>query len=218
MVAERSEMFFITEGPTLIDLLGDEDWGRVAARLNAMGIPPFFAAQFQPWYLSMTLALPPCAVSLMQSGAKGLDRQLEDIAEAQGTEIATLDDIEAVLRLFSDEPLEKQLDGLRLNLELQSDEATTSTLIEAYFQGHVREAWEYGRIQIEAAGVENGAQMFEEVNQSLLIDRNRDWEPKIAALTAGKDVVLAVGAAHLSGESGVLRALERAGYALSPLD
>ncbi|MCV6593052.1 MAG: TraB/GumN family protein [Silicimonas sp.] len=217
LVAERPDMFFITEGPTLIDLLGEEAWGQIAERLTAMGIPAFFAAQFQPWYLSMTLAVPPCAVQAMQAGGKGLDRQLEEIAEARGTTLATLDDLEAVLRLFSDEPLEKQLDGLRVNLQLQADPAATSTVIEAYFDGQVRAAWEYGRIQVEAAGIADGAALFEEVNQSLLIDRNRQWEPKIARLVEGQDVVLAVGAAHLSGESGVLRALERAGYTVSPL-
>ena len=56
--------------------------------------------------------------------------------------------------------------------------------------------------------------LFEEVNQKVLIDRNVDWEPKISEMVEGRDVVLAVGAAHLSGETGVLRALERAGYTI----
>lgn len=217
LVTEQPSMFFITEGPTLIDLLGDDDWARVSDRLSAMGIPAFFAAKFQPWYLSMTLAIPPCAMSALQSGQTGLDRRLESIAMTQGTPIATLDDTEAVLRLFSDEPLDKQLDGLRITLETQANgDAQTSTLIESYFDGRVRESWEYGRIMVEQAGIENGAELFEEINEELLIGRNLDWEPKIAEMVADKDVVLAVGAAHLSGESGVLRALERAGYVLAP--
>ena len=216
LAATKPEMFFITEGPTMIDLLGDDDWGRVAERLSAMGIPPFFASKFQPWYLSITLAIPPCAMTALQSGEQGLDRRLEKIALANGTPIATLDDTEKVLRLFADEPLEKQLQGLRITLETQaSNDAVTSTLIESYFDGRVRESWEYGRILVEEAEIENGAELFEELNQELLIGRNMDWEPKIASLVEGKDVVLAVGAAHLSGEDGVLRALERAGYRLT---
>lgn len=219
LVADQPGMFFITEGPTLIDLLGEDEWARVSERLGAMGIPAFFASQFQPWYLSMTLAIPPCAMAALQSGGKGLDRRLEAIARTHGTEIATLDDTEAVLRLFSDEPLEKQLAGLRITLETQAaGDATTSTLIEGYFAGRTREVWEYGRILVEEAGIENGPALFEEVNQSLLVGRNREWEPKIARLVAGKNAVLAVGAAHLSGESGVLRALERAGYRLTRLE
>ena len=210
-------MFFITEGPTLIDLLSADEWNRVTERLAAIGVPGFVAAKFQPWYLSMTLAVPPCALSAIQSGEKGLDRQLELIAGEAGVSIGTLDDTEAVLRLFADEPLEDQLIGLRVTLETQGDgDASTSTLIEAYFDGRVREAWEFARIQIDKAGIEDGEAMFEEVNESLLVGRNADWEPQIAKFVQGKDVVIAVGAAHLSGESGVLRSLERAGYTIAP--
>jgi uncharacterized protein len=218
LAATKPELFFITEGPTLIDLLDPDEWSMVTERLKTIGIPAFLAAKFQPWYLSMTLAVPPCALTVIQSGEKGLDRRLEAIAKSEGTDIAALDDTEAVLRLFADEPLDRQLDGLRITLETQDDgNASTSTLIEAYFDGRTREAWEFGRIQIEEAGIENGAEMFEEVNQTVLVDRNIAWEPKVAALVDGKDAVIAVGAAHLSGETGVLRALERAGYTVSNL-
>ena len=218
LAAEKPEMFFITNGPTLIDILGEDEWAKVDERLAAMGIPGFLAAKFQPWYLSMTLAIPPCALAALQGGAKGLDRQLEVIANQSGVPLAALDETEAVLRLFADEPLEDQLDGLRITLETQADSsASSSTLVEAYFDGRIRESWEFARIQVEQAEIENGAALFEEVNQSLLVGRNQDWEPKITALLDGKEnVVIAVGAAHLSGESGVLMALERAGYVIEP--
>ena len=218
LAAEKPEMFFLTEGPTLIDILSEDAWTRVTDRLTAMGIPGFVAAKFQPWYLSLTLAVPPCALAAIQSGERGLDRRLENIAIEAGVPLAALDNTEAVLQIFASEPLEDQIDGLMITLEIQSDgDATSSTLIEAYFDGRVRETWEFSRIQVEQAGIENGAELFEEVNQSLLIGRNEDWEPKMNALIDGKqNVVIAVGAAHLSGESGVLRALERAGYTLTP--
>lgn len=210
-------MFFITEGPTLIELLSDEDWTRAQDLLNELGVPPFVAAQFQPWYLNLTLAIPPCAMALVQSGVKGLDRQLEAIAERESIPIASLDDGEAVLRIFADAPFEEQMDGLRLTLSTNDDSAAnTSTLIEAYFDGRTREGWEFGRILIDRAGIENGQELFDEVNTSLLIERNESWEPKIHEMVEGKDAVIAVGAAHLSGETGVLRALERAGYEIAP--
>ncbi len=218
LAAAKPDFFFITEGPTLIDLLGPEDWSRTEERLAALGVPGFLGAKFQPWYMNLTLAIPPCAMALIQSGEKGFDRQLEDIALANGVALASLDDAEAVLALFADEPIEDQLDGLRITLNTQENaDANTSTLVEAYFDGRTREGWEFARIQIEAAGIENGAEMFDEINQTLLVGRNQKWEPVIAGLVTGKNAVLAVGAAHLSGESGVLRALERAGYVVRGL-
>ena len=57
---------------------------------------------------------------------------------------------------------------------------------------------------------------FNANGESLLIGRNEEWEALLPVLIDGGDAVLAVGAAHLSGETGVLRALERAGYEVSP--
>ena len=93
----------------------------------------------------------------------------------------------------------------------------TSTLIERYFQGKIRETWEFGRMVLEDSGLDNAGALFDEMSQALLVDRNRAWEPRIVELVAGKRAVLAVGAAHLSGEDGVLRALERAGYTITAL-
>ena len=216
LAARKPEMFFITEGPTMIDILSPEEWDQVTERLEAIGIPAFLAAKFQPWYLTLTLAVPPCAMELLQSGEKGLDRQLETIAIQAGVPLAALDDMETVLRIFSDEPIEDQLDGLRITLETQQDgNASTSTLMQGYFEGRIRETWEFARILLARSGIEDGEEMFDEVNQQLLIDRNEDWESKLPVLVKGKDVVIAVGAAHLSGETGVVRALERAGYTIS---
>lgn len=218
LAAQQPGLFFITEGPTLIDLLSEEEWALAKERLAAIGIPEFLAAKFQPWYLSMTLGLPPCAMALMKSGELGLDRQLETVANAAGVPVATLDEMEDILRIFADESLEAQLDGLRVTLETQADgDDGAATLIKAYFEDRIRESWEFGRIQVENSGIENGAEMFEEIDRQILVGRNAGWEPKIASLVEGKDAVIAVGAAHLSGESGVLRALERAGYTVSPL-
>lgn len=216
LAATRPEMFFITEGPTMIDILTPEEWDQVTERLQAIGIPGFLAAKFQPWYLNLTLAVPPCAMELLQSGEKGLDRHLEAIAVDAGVPLAALDDMETVLKIFSDEPIEEQLNGLRVTLETQQDgNASTSTLMQGYFEGRIRETWEFARILLARSDIENGEEMFEEVNQQLLINRNADWETKLPDLIIGKDVVIAVGAAHLSGESGVVRALERAGYTIS---
>jgi len=217
LATTEPEMFFLTEGPTLIDLLGEEEWADISDRLAAIGIPSFFAAKFKPWYLGLTLAIPPCIVTQMASGGVGLDAQLETIATEKNIEIATLDDVEAVIALLASDPLDEQLDGLRLSLELQGDgDAMTSTLVESYFQGRIRETWELGRLMMENSGLENANELFEQFDGDILVGRNQDWEPTIVELAAGKDVVLAVGAAHLSGESGVLRALERAGYTVTP--
>lgn len=216
MAASEPDMFFLTDGPTLIDLLTEEEWARLTEELAAYGIPGFMAAKFQPWFLGMTLAIPPCALETMSQGDKGLDMLLEDAALKQGVPIAELDEIDALMELLAGDPLDKQLEGLRLWLNMKVDNgAEMTTLVERYFQGKAREAVEFSRLLLEDRGIP--VEMFDDMMQGILEDRNAAWEPKIVELVEGKDAVLAVGAAHLSGESGVLRALERAGYTITRL-
>ncbi len=216
MAATQPEMFFFTEGPTLIDLLTEEEWSEIQQALSPYGIPPFMAAKFQPWFLGMTLAVPPCALADIQSGGQGLDMLLETEALGLDIPIAELDNVDDLMNLLAGDPVEKQLEGLRLWLAMkESGDAEMTTLVERYFQGKAREVLEYSRLTLEDKNVP--VEMFDEMIQAILEDRNVAWEPKVAKLVEGKDAVLAVGAAHLSGESGVLRALERAGYTITRL-
>ncbi len=50
-----------------------------------------------------------------------------------------------------------------------------------------------------------------------LDDRNADWIPKIEKMISDKVCFIAVGAAHLGGEKGVLKLLREKGYTLRPL-
>ncbi len=213
MAATNPEIFFLTEGPSLIDLLEPEEWEQVSKELSERGIPGVVAAKFQPWYASLVLAVPTCALGAMTAGESGLDRQLETVAEDAGVPVESLEGIEAVLDVFSGETIEDQIEGLRITLGTQDPEnANISTLVELYFQEKTRASWEVSRILIDREGIDGGQALFDDMEQSLLIDRNIAWEPVMNGLIDGKDAVVAVGAAHLSGETGVLRALERAGY------
>lgn len=207
------DFFFITDGPTMIDLLGPVDWALAESRLNELGVPGFLGAKFQPWYMNLVLMMPPCAFALLQTGEKGLDGQFESYARDRDIPIATLDDVKALMGLFADGSTAEQLEILRLTLHTQQDTAAiASTTIQAYFDGRSRELWEFMRILVDQMEIEGGLEAFEEMDSKLLVGRNQKWEPLIADLVAGKTTVLAVGAAHLSGETGVLRALERAGF------
>ena len=218
ILASRPDLITITEGPSLIDLLGAESWEKLVGELGPSGIPPFMAAKFQPWFLSMTLAMPPCLLETMGAGEHGLDRQLEDIALRAGVPITTLDEVEPLLESMAAMPMDEQLALLRLSLDTEADsESLIATLLESYFAERHRESWVFSKFAARAAGLEGAEDAFAHTEETLLIARNRAWEPRIAAAIVGKDAVIAVGAAHISGETGVLRALERMGYTLTRL-
>jgi len=51
----------------------------------------------------------------------------------------------------------------------------------------------------------------------LLYDRNRRWVKNLVTILPGKSVLVAVGAAHLPGENGVINLLRKKGYILRPV-
>lgn len=53
---------------------------------------------------------------------------------------------------------------------------------------------------------------LEESLEGLLNERNRNWIPQLEKMMAKESVFIAVGAAHLPGESGVIELLRAAGY------
>ena len=218
LAVEEPEFFFLTEGPSLIDLLGEEDWALAAERFEAVGVPPFLGAKFQPWYAGMVIGIPPCATLAMAEGQLGLDRRLEQIAEAEGLSVVAIEDGMTVLRSLRGDDLEEGLDDLRFALRSEMTGAEVmSTTIEAYFAGRIAAMWELGRVLSEAEMPGEGAAMFDDFSQGLLVDRNQLWEADLPKLIGAQDVVIAVGAAHLPGESGVLRSLERMGFEITPL-
>lgn len=51
----------------------------------------------------------------------------------------------------------------------------------------------------------------------LLYDRNRRWAKALAEILPGKSLLVAVGAAHLPGDNGVINLLRKKGYILRPV-
>ncbi len=54
-------------------------------------------------------------------------------------------------------------------------------------------------------------------NDIFLTDRNEKWTPKINSFTKTSKCFIAVGAAHLFGENGILELLRKEGYILKPI-
>lgn len=218
LTASEPELFFVIEGPSLVDQLGPDDWAIAAQRFQDVGVPPFIGANFRPWYAGLVLSMPGCVASLVASDNPGLDRRLEMLAEAEDIPVLAIEDAVEVLDILIGESDAETLEHLRFSLQSEmSGGEMTSTMIEAYFDGRSAAAWELGRLMAERELPGEGGALFDEMSQAILIERNRAWEADLPALISGRDVVIAVGAAHLPGETGVLRALERLGYEIIPL-
>ena len=214
---------FIVDGPTLPELLDEETWNLIADAAQQRSIPPFMAAKMQPWYLSLTLAIPTCAMTDMVAGVRGLDQMIIQDAEAAGVPLQAVEPFTTLFDVFNGDSIEEQVDMLRVNMlapELQQQMFVA--MLDRYFAEDVGRLWELSRVamsDVPGFDPDEGAAMFEEMQDALLTTRNKNWIPVILeAAQANDDIVLAVGAAHLIGESGVLRLLENDGWSLSRIE
>ena len=208
---------FLTEGPTLIDLVAPDIWADLAAAAQKRGVPPFMAAKYQPWLLSLTLALAPCATADVAAGKPGLDKQIITAAEAANVPVEGLETFREVLGLMASDPLEEQLRFLPLTVQMERTvEDATATTITAYFEERHAELMAFSRVfardQVDFPPDEFEV-LFAEMMGMLLDQRNLMWMDRIETREE-RNIVIAVGAAHLSGETGLLKQLAQRGYQL----
>lgn len=220
-MAREPQTMVITEGPTLNQRLPPEVWDPLKDAMSNRGIPPFMAAKFQPWYVLTLLSIPPCAMATMTEKPKGLDGAVIDTALAAGVPVRGLEPYDTLFKIFGNITPEELTELLvsTLAIEHMSEDYFT-TLVDSYFAGESRMAWElmrfvsydtpgYTRDQIDA----DFARMEELVSSS----RNRAWIPVLTEAAAQGPVFTAFGALHLSGEDGVLNLLQKEGFTLEEL-
>ena len=218
----QPDLLFRPDGPTLPEQLTKAEWKALSAELSARGIPPFLASKFQPWYVSMLLGFPACATSQMTDGPKGLDDLVMQRATAAGVPLQALEPFDTVFRLFAGMSDLEQVDMIRSSLAMASGaDDQFATMIDSYFAGQHRLIWEFTRTQAtQVPGLDpaQAAADFARMEQALLTGRTVPWMEVLLPAAQGKHVVVAVGAAHLSGEQGLLNMLDLAGYALVRLE
>lgn len=209
----------LLQNTTLPELLAEDDWQTLADAAKERGIPAFMAAKMQPWYLSLVLAMPSCAMEVMTKG-KGLDARIEALATEAGVARRSLEPYDTVFRVFNAEPLDEQLQMLQISVSPEDlgGDLMASTL-NSYFEESHSDSWQLarmvslGHIDLPEAEVEA---MQDKMEKGLLIDRNLAWIDVIEDAPES-NIAVAVGAAHLMGETGLLNQLEQRGYTLERL-
>lgn len=220
-IATEPGLAFISEGPTLIDRLTAAEWDQIKAELRLRGVPAFMAAKYQPWFLGMTLAIPPCALEDIWAKKRGLDQMIEAEAMQMGLPVSSLDDLDSLLEMLAGDPMDQQIADLKLGLRLGLfGQDMTTTTVDLYFREEVGMIWPFTRhhaLSQSAGHAEQVDALIDEMAQELLDDRNNRWAPQILKAAENRRIVIAVGALHLGRDSGVLQTLAEAGYTLTRL-
>lgn len=158
----------------------------------------------RPWLAGLTLTVAP----LLKAGldpAHGVDKLLKAQMQAAGKPVNGLETSEQQIRFLADLPADVELEFLRSTLrDADKGSGELTTLIDAWKRGDVATI---ARIEDEDL-----ARHAPALYQRLLVQRNRSWAAKIAAMLQRPGTVfIAVGAAHLAGPDSVQSQLESRG-------
>lgn len=217
-IARDPSIMFITEGPSMPDLLGDDLWPVYAQELQARGFPGFMAAKMKPMMGAMMLGIGPC---MAQAGAlteAGIDKILAQQADATGKDSRSLEDPASVLRLMDHFAATDQLRMVELSLgyaHLADD--LHHTLLQRYLASEIALLWEFTRDLSIELGDARAAEDFATFETLLLEQRNRAWVDLLDADSGGQTALVAVGAGHLPYDFGLLSLLEQRGWSISAL-
>jgi uncharacterized protein YbaP (TraB family) len=160
----------------------------------------------RPWMAEITLS----GMDLQHAGFDpelGVDVHYRRKAETNGMALSMLETPAEQIDYLAGLPLDIQVTQLRKTLEDGDTELKEVREIAA--------AWRAG----DAAGIERlllkGIKDSPAFYQSLVVDRNRRWIPRIESCISSGSCFVVVGAAHMVGTEGLIAMLRQKGYKIT---
>ena len=190
-------------GTTLESQLSKDTFTRVSNWFTAagLGIAPF--QQMKPWMVAITVQ----TLALQRLGfdpEHGIDKHYFDASKQAGKRFMALETAAEQIDFL--DRLSPKTQDVMLRESVDSADAELSEIKE------IAAAWRAG----DGAAVERimlkGYDDAPEVYQTLLVDRNRRWMPKIESCLQTRSCFVVVGAAHLVGKEGLVALLKQKGY------
>jgi uncharacterized protein YbaP (TraB family) len=209
-----SQMSMLTRGiqpssKPLDTVLSAATMALLSKKAQDVGLPIEALKQFKPWMIALTIE----AMEWQKAGFDpelGLDKHFYNQAMADGKTVQALETIDYQISRFDEMPLDLQDHLLAETLKsIDTEQTSMSRLIESWRTG-------------DAAAVERivlkDLQQEPQLYQRLLVERNRNWLPKLEALFAQRTrAMVVVGAAHLVGPDGLVAMFRARGYKVEQL-
>ena len=176
----------------------------VAKRASDLGLPVEPFKLLKPWLVALMLV----QVEWQKAGFDpelGLDKHFYDQAKADGKRTEGLETAEYQISRLDGMSMEQQEHLLSESLkDLDAERANMTRLVDA---------WRAGDAPAVERIVLSELKQEPLLYQRLLVERNRNWIPKIEALFARpRPAFVVVGAAHLVGPDGLIALLRAKGY------
>lgn len=194
--AETIKHMALPKGQTLESLLGPDHYKKLEERLGAVAVTSFRSAK--PWFVITILLLK----MLPEAGAiTPMDGLFHAKAQAAGKKLGYLEPPEHQLAILEETMTAERLKETLDKFDEQKGEL--QTMIKAYRAGDEAELEKLTMKEIKTR---------KEVFDKLYFGRNRAWAPQIEQYAKEGHVFIAFGLAHMFGDDGVLKLMEKRGF------
>ena len=201
-LVRMAEVMFFNDERTLEQVIGNKLYMESMKALTARDISTLGVEKQKPWAVMMALSMPP------PKTGEYLDLVLQARATQQNKPVSGLETIAEQLAVFDGLPLPDQVALLEDTVRAQANlDKEFEELHKAYLARDLA--------AIAAIGEKNkpgDELLYNEVMDRLLVKRNLRMTERMAPILKQGGAFIAVGAAHLPGETGLLYRLEKAGY------
>ena len=196
-------------GQSLDKVVSPATLAAVNKRIETLGMPIEPLKRLKPWLLSLTLL----TLEWQKAGFEadlGLDKHFYDLARSDAKTVQGLETVAFQISRFDGMTMDEQD---RLLAETLKELDTQQTAVTS-----LADAWKAGDVPTVERLVLQDLRSDPRVYQRMLVDRNRDWLPKLEALFARRGrAFVVVGAAHLVGPDGLLAMLRARGYTVEQM-
>ncbi|MGI9465007.1 MAG: TraB/GumN family protein [Aestuariivirgaceae bacterium] len=218
-IAKHPELIMLPGSDTLWELVGEADRPEVLEELGALGIQRGQAAKLQPWLPALMLSISTCETQRRQAGHVVLDQAIEAYAKERGIRLVGLETPVEQFAAMSSMPLKSQtlfLTDAARNRERVDD--LNETLIKLYLNSRI--TWFFPFAKAMAGSEASAARSAAEAGfmETLIDKRNVKMAERAAPLLEAGGALIAVGALHLPGETGLVTLLRAQGYDISPVE
>jgi uncharacterized protein YbaP (TraB family) len=145
------------------------------------------------------------------------DTQIQKMAYSQKKKVMGLETVEEQFEiLYNSEPIETQLKTvLCIVKDMDKQVDGLMKINEIYYQEQLDKLYEF--CNGEADEEDEDCTLSQSYLDALITNRNKKWLTILPKIMKSKSSLIAVGAGHLGGESGVLKGLHKMGYTVEPV-
>lgn len=216
-VAKLPQLMVYVDGSRLDKKLSEDEFKTVSNVLQKVGMPPQMTARVRPWLVSLMVALPECEAKRVASGQKALDMRVADLAKDQEIPVMGLETVESQLKSMAAIPDTDQVAMLRSSLAFFKDrEDLFETLIQSYLKRDIGMVLALSAGMAKLAGLKESG--FDGFNRELIKKRNHSMFDSSLPLVDQGGAFIAVGAAHLIGETGLVALYRKAGFTVTAIN